>query len=149
MQSEASNVSLQLGSFIPPAVGNIGSNQSKKLRDIEAQFPNTSIDGRTKGKDAVIPFRPLEATGTSPINSGDDIEKNGLEDEIFALDEDLSKGDAKEGKMNSADDDLTSDNEEQNGDPLTASSSHAGSLPIEIKWPQRLNPIDRTYDGED
>ena len=58
-------------------------------------------------------------------------------DDMFTFDEDLSR--AGKTKLQNTDPEEEYDDvvEKQSKDPLTASSPHAGSLPIEIKWPGR------------
>ena len=76
----------------------------------------------------------------SPAIGGDDFESIDADDELFTFDEEIGNGEAEVDSDPEIEDDLGSDNDEQNGESLTASSPHAGSLPIEIKWPSRLGP---------
>lgn len=69
-------------------------------------------------------------------DGGDEFVSVGLEDDLFTFDEDLDLVESKnvgktEGSAGSEEDD-----EGTKGEPR-ASSPHAGSLPIEIKWPTR------------
>lgn len=73
-------------------------------------------------------------TKPRPRNGGDEFVSVGLEDDLFTFDEDLDLEEFKsiekpEGSAGSEEED------EGSKDEPTASSPHAGSLPIEIKWP--------------
>ena len=105
---------------------------------------NTLIaDGWTKSIPA--PLRPSPsvngATHLRSLNAVvDDFEKAETvdEDDVFAFDEDLEVGNAaKEEKSDSVPSKEFDDEEEIAKEPLTGSSPHAGSLPIEIRWPGR------------
>ncbi|KAL9001472.1 MAG: hypothetical protein Q9169_000047 [Polycauliona sp. 2 TL-2023] len=82
-----------------------------------------------------------QIASSSPSMGGDGFEhiQGEDEDDLFAFDEDVRYRDKVE-----ADDDLGGDVDgEEVGDglaALSASSPHAGSLPIEIKWPGRRDP---------
>lgn len=73
----------------------------------------------------------------SPILGGEDFER--IETEyLFAFDEDLT---IRRSKREEGDREATntgSDENEDSDEPLPADSPHAGSLPIEIKWPLKF-----------
>ena len=101
---------------------------------------DSSVDGITNGKiDRSSSF--IKAPGIADASSlivGDDFERIDTDDELFAFDEDIDNADANAETQMNMEDDIGSE-EEQDGQPLTASSPHAGSLPIEIKWPSKLS----------
>lgn len=78
---------------------------------------------------------------TSPHVGGDDFEHVDRDDDLFAFDEDLDSVNSREMKdedirdLNSAEEEAVEDVESQK--TLIGGSPHAGSLPIEIKWPGR------------
>ena len=82
-------------------------------------------------------------------NGGDEFVSVGLEDDLFTFDEDLdldleldefkSIEEKPEGSAGSEEDDEGGSKD----DPTAASSPHAGSLPIEIKWPATTTRRDR------
>ena len=128
-----------LGSSGPAAIENNRNktSTSSSLVSMESSV-NGIMDRRTNSS---MPF--IKAPGipdASPLIAADDFEKIDADDELFAFDEDINNTDADadaEAQMKMADD-VGSDEEEQDGQPLTASSPHAGSLPIEIKWPPNI-----------
>lgn len=74
----------------------------------------------------------------SPFLGGDDFERIETEDDLFAFDEDLTIGQS-EGEEGDREVKITgSDENEDSDEPLPAGSPHAGSLPIEIKWPSKF-----------
>lgn len=61
-------------------------------------------------------------------------------DDLFTFDEDMGWAGKNKPQEIDREDEYDEDlevNEKKSKDPLTASPSHAGSLPIEIKWPRR------------
>ena len=76
----------------------------------------------------------------SPSASGaDDFEHLGSDD-LFTFDEHMGRAGRHKPQETDPEDEYDEDEEVQDKkskDPLTASSPHAGSLPIEIKWPGR------------
>ena len=88
---------------------------------------------------ALTPQKPT--MNTSLAISGEDFERIDGDDVLFAFDEDIGGHEqAGKGKKEEPEDGFESDEEEGTGSGLPASSPHAGSLPIEIKWPSRLGP---------
>ncbi len=76
----------------------------------------------------------------SPFLGGDDFERIETEDDLFAFDEDLTSG-KSEGEEGDRKAKITGyDENEDSDEPLPVGSPHAGSLPIEIKWPSRYMP---------
>lgn len=83
-------------------------------------------------------------------NPGDEFVSVGLDDDLFTFDEDLdldldldefkSNEDKPEGSVGSEEDD---EGGSKDVDPTAASSPHAGSLPIVIKWPATTTRRDR------
>lgn len=86
-----------------------------------------------------LSYRPLETLNAAPMVGGDDIERVGYDDDLFSFDEDMDLGEPGHSEVKGGD--IGSDDEDL-GDKevLTSSSPHAGSLPIEIKWPARPDP---------
>jgi len=83
---------------------------------------------------------PTGVSIKSPFPSGDDFERIETEDDLFAFDEDLTigKSGGEEGDREAT---ITGSDENEDGDEsLPAGSPHAGSLPIEIKWPSKFMP---------
>ena len=78
-----------------------------------------------------------ESDGTTA--GGDDFDILDNEDDVFAFDEDVSARTSGKQKETGAGDIIEDDIEEDvgNAPPLTGSSPHAGSLPIEIRMPAR------------
>ena len=78
---------------------------------------------------------------SSPFVGGDDFEHVDRDDDLFDFDEDLDAANSREVKKedtrgsNSIEEEAVEDVESQK--TLVGSSPHAGSLPIEIKWPGR------------
>ena len=81
----------------------------------------------------------------------DDFEKVSFKDDMFAFDEDLDMDDGSRATpgsqaretLSQMEDDNEHDHDAEGADALhTGSSPHAGSLPIEIKWPGRKKPLD-------
>lgn len=130
-----------LGSFGPEALGN--SSMAETASHISHSRPSSNpVNGITNGRiDSEASLsRPSGSADTPPTIGGDDFEGTTAEDELFTFDEDISSVDDDTGTATQVEDDLGSDEDETNAQPLTASSPHAGSLPIEIKWPPRLKP---------
>ena len=85
------------------------------------------------------PF-PTGVSINSPFLGGDDFERIETEDDLFAFDEDLTigKSGGEEGDREAT---ITGSDDNEDGDEsLPAGSPHAGSLPIEIKWPSKFMP---------
>lgn len=78
--------------------------------------------------------QPQPAGNDSPFNGGEEFEHVNDEDELFTFDEDIDLGDLEDQEGND-DRDPRSDEEEDREEEIPESSSHAGSLPIEIRWP--------------
>lgn len=135
-------MSQPLGSFGPAAVGNFGDNSSDTAQSNTAQVSTSSTNGGTIGYDIHTPLstRLLGVGDTSPTIGADDFERIDTDDELFTFDEDMNSIEAVVESKHSSEDDWGTDDGERIGEPMAASSPHAGSLPIEIKWPQRLQP---------
>jgi len=78
--------------------------------------------------------QPQPAGNDSPSTGGEEFEHVNDEDELFTFDEDIDLGDFEDQKEN-GDGDPRSDEEEDRKEEIPESSPHAGSLPIEIRWP--------------
>lgn len=88
-------------------------------------------------------------TSSSPPTTGDDFERVNYDDDLFTFDEDMGLGElehADGGKAGDAGVGFGSDDEddEVSGGKAAvvepSSSPHAGSLPIEIRWPAKPDP---------
>lgn len=86
-----------------------------------------------------LPYRLLETRNAAPLVGGDDIERVGYDDDLFSFDEDMDLGEPGHSEVKGGD--IGSDDEDSGDkETMTSSSPHAGSLPIEIKWPARPDP---------
>lgn len=83
---------------------------------------------------------PTRVSIRSPSLGGDNFERIETEDDLFAFDEDLTigKSEGEEGDREATN--TGSDENEDSDEPLPAGSPHAGSVPIEIKWPSKFMP---------
>ena len=143
VHSTTPNVPRPLGSFGPIAIEGIGGNSLNTLQDHKVQPASTFTgDGTNFGNNAgaSASTRSVGKIDMSPIIGGDDFETIDADEELFTFDEDMNSGRAEVEANSDADDDPGSEDDEQNGEALMASSPHAGSLPIEIKWPQKHWP---------
>ena len=84
------------------------------------------------------PTRSGAASDAIPLTNGDEFERIDNDDELFAFDEDVTIGKSNNEEESKLETGLGSDGEEDVEEPLPASSPHAGSLPIEIKWPAKF-----------
>lgn len=86
------------------------------------------------------PFRrSSNLKGGVSFIAGDDFETVDYEDDLFTFDEDIGIGELEHADKNHGN--FGSDEEEEEKkDADVSSSPHAGSLPIEIKWPVRQDP---------
>ena len=142
-QSTTLNVPRPLDSFGPLAIEDYSGHQLSTLQDSKVQPTSKYMaEGTNFGNNAGASASTLSVgtIDTSPIIGGDDFETIDADEELFTFDEDMNGGEAEVEANGNADDDPGSDDDEQNGQGLMASSPHAGSLPIEIKWPQRHRP---------
>ena len=136
MQAATFKTPQPLGSFGPAALGNSSVAQSTS-HITNPQLSSNPVNGLTNGKiDSKSSFRrPSGFANTTPAIAGDDLERTNGEEELFAFDEDIGSVDEDTGTTTQMEDDIGSEEDETNGQ-----SPHAGSLPIEIKWPPRLRP---------
>ena len=84
------------------------------------------------------PTRSGAASHAIPLTNGDEFERIDNDDELFAFDEDVTIGRSNNEEESKLETGLGSDGEEDVEESLPASSPHAGSLPIEIKWPAKF-----------
>ena len=101
---------------------------------------NSILNSKVNGwNNPPTPFRHVaEASNTSPLVGGEEFEELGNDDDVFTFDEDMTVGESKKPDEAKGDDDFEDEDVVKGGkDPLLAGSPHAGSLPIEIKWPGR------------
>ena len=110
---------------LPINSGTFGSNSNS---------PFSIPSGRPLGSTATS--QPRQASNDSPLTAGEEFEHVNSEDELFAFDEDLQMEDLEDEEEN-PEGDIRSDDEEDSKDAIPESSPHAGSLPIEIRWPVR------------
>lgn len=97
--------------------------------------------GPLEGKDLKYGpiYHPRDVTHSSALTGGDDSEGVGFGDDLFAFDEDMDIGELEHAHKDIGN--FGSDEEEdETKDTNPSSSPHAGSLPIEIKWPARHDP---------
>ena len=104
----------------------------------ENEASYNSVLGKPVTASALTSLRSM--ANTSPSIGGDDFERIDADDELFAFDEDIGADEQACEKKEKPEDAFESDEEEGNGGAFSTSSPHAGSLPIEIKWPSRLGP---------
>ena len=109
---------------------------SKQASDV------TSVHGTPLPiSDTTTPFeQPGRATDRSPLTGGDDFESIDADEELFAFDEDVAgrKLNFKGENNSSIHVESDEDEDEDSSEMILGSSPHAGSLPIEIKWPTRF-----------
>lgn len=100
--------------------------------------PSSSLAERRDFKSGPSHLGP-DIAHSSAYASDDDVEGVGFGDDLFAFDGDMDIGELEHAPKDMGD--FESD-EEENGtkDENSSSSPHAGSLPIEIKWPARHDP---------
>ena len=137
------NVPRPLGSFGPVAIEDPGGNPLDTLQDSKVQPAGTLTSEGTNFGNTAGASASINSVGTveaSPIIGGDDFETIDADEELFTFDEDMKSSEAEVEANYNAEDDPGSDDDEQSGEALMASSPHAGSLPIEIKWPQKHRP---------
>ena len=80
------------------------------------------------------------AQGPLDFTAGDDFENVDIEEDVFGFDDRVNaKKPASTSKFD-LDEDFGSDEDRVGDDGITSTSPHAGSLPIEIKWPIRPDP---------
>ena len=85
-----------------------------------------------------VPSPPQQASNTPPLTGGEEFEHVNGEDDLFTFDEDINMADSDDEKeTRDGRKDVVSDDDEDGKDEILGSSPHAGSLPIEIKWPAR------------
>ncbi|KAL8939443.1 MAG: hypothetical protein Q9216_003349 [Gyalolechia sp. 2 TL-2023] len=116
------------------------SGQSRKTALTNIPTTNGHFNGTVKLQHH--PAAQIGCASTSPSMGGDGFEHIRAEedDDLFAFDEDIRYGNQdpeadKNGEEELKDEELGNTREE-----LPTSSPHAGSLPIEIKWPERRDP---------
>ena len=98
--------------------------------------PSATPNGRLSS--LVVRNQPQQASNTSPLTGGEEFEHVNREDDLFTFDEDMNMGDSDDEKGNGdRHRDVVSDEEEDGQEEMPGSSPHAGSLPIEIRWPAR------------
>ena len=108
-------------------------------RGFSAYLHNAGDSRRSKEHTTRPTYRGLEAMSVAPLASGDDFERVGYDDDLFSFDEDMDLGEP--GHLEDKRGDIGSDDEDEGDkDVMTSSSPHAGSLPIEIKWPAKPDP---------
>ncbi|KAI4094608.1 MAG: hypothetical protein LQ344_002079 [Seirophora lacunosa] len=108
----------------------------------KSAFTNVPAADHSSSKAPVHPAAHIGLARTSPSMGGDGFEhiRGEEDDDLFAFDEDItdrdrgSAGDAEDGIV---DEELELENVREE---LPTSSPHAGSLPIEIRWPSRKDP---------
>ncbi|KAL8732711.1 MAG: hypothetical protein Q9181_003856 [Wetmoreana brouardii] len=79
---------------------------------------------------------------TSPSMGGEGFEhvRREEDDDLFAFDEDISFREKESQHEEDVDEEINDEELETRKDELPTSSPHAGSLPIEIKWPEGKDP---------
>ncbi|MCJ1352659.1 MAG: hypothetical protein MMC33_002643 [Icmadophila ericetorum] len=92
-------------------------------------------------KNLVEPIRSMETVRSQGFKiGGDDFEDLGSNDDVlFSFDEDVRLQD-DEDRFEDDDESDEKGEGEAGGSSVTSASPHAGSLPIEIKWPPRKDP---------
>ena len=130
----------------PPTAGRVDLGPASSQSHAWDMFPWSktpssiaSIYGTASASSKAMssPTRSGAASDAIHMINWDEFERIDNDDELFAFDEDVTIGrsnDEEEGRLETG---LGSDGEEDVEEPLPASSPHAGSLPIEIKWPAK------------
>ena len=117
--------------------------------------PNTWTSSRQHGialglaratakEQRIISYSDLGATkpkhGSAMFTTGDDFEDVSIEDDVFGFDEEVkTKRPTLSAKLD-LEEEFGTDEDHDDVEDMTSSSPHAGSLPIEIKWPLRPDP---------
>ncbi|KAI4174263.1 MAG: hypothetical protein LQ343_002401 [Gyalolechia ehrenbergii] len=115
------------------------SGQSSKTALTNIPTTSGHVNGSNK---AHHPAAQIRRPSTSPSMGGDGFEHIRAEedDDLFPFDEDLRYQDQEPQEDQAGEEELR-DKELQNAhEDLSTSSPHAGSLPIEIKWPGMKDP---------
>lgn len=116
--------------------GKTSTNGVEGTTSSTANNANSSFDSYAQSFDSQ-PNTTLPSS-TSAEESFDILDND---DDVFSFDEDLSSkenGGGTQFDEEEAFDDDDQEPEKGDGQPLTGSSPHAGSLPIEIKWPASM-----------
>ncbi|KAI4250407.1 MAG: hypothetical protein L6R40_000004 [Gallowayella cf. fulva] len=122
-------------------------NSFVKRRDPSGQPSRTALNNIPTTKTVrmnggKVPFHPAaQMASSSPSMGGDGFEhiRGGDDDDLFGFDEDLTYRDKLE-RDDDGGDEIREDEIENSVELLPTSSPHAGSLPIEIRWPGRKDP---------
>ncbi|KAI4178780.1 MAG: hypothetical protein L6R41_008213 [Letrouitia leprolyta] len=145
------NDQLQAPDPINEKVEIIPSNFSNWQRDPSGQASKTALtnipttnNGHVNGTTSKLshPAAQIGRPSTSPSMGADEFEHIRAEDDddLFAFDEDIRYRDEdKEGNLEEHDGEGEEELEESVKEELPTSSPHAGSLPIEIRWPGRMD----------
>lgn len=107
-------------------------------------FPSSPLSGYRANGQRMISFASDAAAMSIPNTStsieGDDFESVDIEEDVFGFDDQsAAKKHAHVFKFD-LEEDFGSDEDHGKENDVTSTSPHAGSLPIEIKWPLRPDP---------
>lgn len=127
--------------FDPYAWRRDAGSQSTKSALTNIPYTNGHANGSSRPQH---PAAQIGVGGTSPSMGGDGFEhiRGGEEDdELFAFDEDISYRD-RSGFVDgeAREEEVEADGLDTGSEELPTNSPHAGSLPIEIRWPARKDP---------
>ncbi|KAL8702609.1 MAG: hypothetical protein Q9201_004215 [Fulgogasparrea decipioides] len=102
----------------------------------------TVTNGHANGGVSRPQHPATQVWSTSPSMGGDGFEhvRKEEDDDLFAFDEDISFREKESQDEDDADEEINDEELETRKNELPTSSPHAGSLPIEIKWPERKDP---------
>lgn len=90
---------------------------------------------------STLASRPMYPGGSSnkpPYIGSDEFEHIDPDDELFSFDEDIGSIPANHGDEDATETPPVSDEDEDLEEAMPTNSPHAGSLPIEIKWPSKF-----------
>ena len=135
--------------IVPQPFGSSGLGAARLKRNEPDSLHWTKVLQSSAGTDGATNPSGIPQTASAPWpgladrsskSTGDDFERIDPDAELFDFDEDISRSGNESGMLNEDEEGLGSDEDEGNSERLVSNSPHAGSLPIEIKWPPRLGP---------
>ena len=132
-----------------------GLEADRSIANGTAREQHTSTSSRQHGialglaratakEQRIISYSGLGATkprhGLPMFTTGDDFENVSIEDDVFGFDEEVKTNKPTLSAKLDLEENFGTDEDHDDVEDITSSSPHAGSLPIEIKWPLRPDP---------
>ena len=104
----------------------------------------SSLSGSQANGQRIISYAsnmaPQPGQGASALANGDDFESVDIEEDVFGFDDQVAAKKPTSTLKFDLEEDFGSDEDRVNENGITSTSPHAGSLPIEIRWPMRSDP---------